>query len=209
MGNNMCVYNLSEERKQMRKKILRIVKKGIRNVGENYFKLKTTYEPNGIVRERAFCYELYHQIRKLQENGIHEIPFSLNGEIDKRGHQEFEEDDRKNPDFIFHIPGKMEGNTTIIEVKGSLENKYIKGTLCDLKTILTFIKKYKYKFGIMIIYNYSKENAINMLGSKLLEFKNNDLYNQYNEYYSKVDIIFVENNINVINKTLKEILEEI
>lgn len=30
------------------------------NIEAPYFKLETTYEPSGIVRERVFCYELYH-----------------------------------------------------------------------------------------------------------------------------------------------------
>ena len=42
-----------------------MIKSALRNIEMGYFNLVTTYEPSGIVRERVFCYELYHQIRLL------------------------------------------------------------------------------------------------------------------------------------------------
>ena len=44
-----------------------ILLEALEKVGIKYYKLETTYEPSGVVRERVFCYELYHQIRCLQE----------------------------------------------------------------------------------------------------------------------------------------------
>ena len=76
----------------------------------NFSNLKTTYEPSGIVRERAFCYELYHQLRLVQGE---EHILTLNGEIDKRGHMDYENIDKKNPDFVFHIPGEIHANTIV------------------------------------------------------------------------------------------------
>ena len=50
------------------KEILDIIYKSAEQVTQNYFKLTTTYEPSGIVRERVFCYELYHQLRLVLGN---------------------------------------------------------------------------------------------------------------------------------------------
>lgn len=86
-------------------KYLNIIIEGLNRVEEPYYHIKTTYALSGIVRERAFCYELYHQIRCIQTER-NEMQLSLNGEIDKRGHLEFDKDDQKNPDFVFHIPVK-------------------------------------------------------------------------------------------------------
>jgi len=127
-------------------------------VEQPYYNLATTYMSNGIVRERVFCYELYHQMRCLQEiRG--EKRLSLNGEIDKRGHKDFQVEDRKNPDFVFHIPGQMEGNTFVVEVKGTISKDCIK----DFQTISTFIQRCQYKFGVFILYNYSLDECRNAL----------------------------------------------
>lgn len=133
---------------------LDIIIEALNYVEQPFYNLKTTYEPTGIVRERAFCYELYHQIRCLQTNR-NETRLTLNGEIDKRAHPEFDRVDRKNPDFVFHIPGQMIGNTFIVEVKGTAKDSYIEKCIKDFETIELFVRKYQYKAGIFILYNYS------------------------------------------------------
>lgn len=127
-----------------------LVKKSLEGIGQEYFKLTTTYEPSGIVRERVFCYELYHQIRLNMRT---DYALSLNGEIDKRGHVDFRPTDQKNPDFVFHVPGTHEGNTLIVEVKGTLTRH--KEIIQDFSTILRFVKNYQYQAGIFILYNHS------------------------------------------------------
>jgi hypothetical protein len=94
------------------------MERSLESVGQEYFRLTTTYEPSGIVRERVFCYELYRRIR-LTMSDDHAL--SLNGEIDKRGHVDFHPADQKNPDFVFHVPGTHEGNTLVVEVKGHID----------------------------------------------------------------------------------------
>ena len=42
---------------------IQLIKAALERVEPGYYRLATTYEPSGIIRERAFCYELYHQIR--------------------------------------------------------------------------------------------------------------------------------------------------
>jgi hypothetical protein len=128
---------------------INVIEQALMNVGDGYFRVITSYSPNGIVRERVFCYELYHQLRLAMKDSA---LLSLCGEIDKRGHMGFEEGDRKNPDFILHNAGNFQNNELIIEVKGKLiKNQIIK----DFDTIHTFIKKYEYKNGMFILYNYS------------------------------------------------------
>lgn len=123
---------------------LRAVKHGLSGVAQQYYRLQTTYKPNGIVRERVFCYELYHQIR-LYTQATNDRLY-LHGEIDKRGHVLFEETDRKNPDFVFHMPGSMDGNTMVIEVKGAFRSK--NSITKDFETLSSFISKYKYEYGV-------------------------------------------------------------
>ncbi|MGO9246200.1 MAG: hypothetical protein ACLP0A_14175 [Verrucomicrobiia bacterium] len=142
---------------------IELVKTGLTQVKPGYFKLKTTYEPSGIVRERVFCYELYHKVRSMMKD---DDALSLNGEIDKRGHRDFKKRDQKNPDFVFHIPGEFAGNTVIVEVKGSVKDP--SGILKDFAVLLRFIKEYQYLAGIFILYNHSFSELVNALGGDLV-----------------------------------------
>ena len=86
-----------------------------------------------IYRERVYCYELYHQMRK--EWPPH-CDYSLNGEVHKGGHPILGPRGFGNvmPDFLVHRPGPggMAHNHAIIEVKGpdvddeDLENDLVK-----------------------------------------------------------------------------------
>ena len=91
------------------------------SVDSNYFAVPVAGRDDPIVRERAFCYELYHQLRlRLEGTGF---SYTLHGEIDKRGHPHFADCVRnKNPDFVVHRPGTLgaEGNLVVIEVKPPL-----------------------------------------------------------------------------------------
>lgn len=160
------------------KKYLNIIIEALNNMDERYYNLKTTYEPAGIVRERVFCYELYHQIRCVQTKQ-RETKLSLNGEIDKRGHPEFDEHDQKNPDFVFHIPGKTSGNTIVMEVKGKIKGEYTEKCIKDFKTLEVFVRKYHYKVGIFLLYNYSSTEFIETLQEKLKDHFINLSDNKY------------------------------
>lgn len=142
-----------------------LIKHALPQVGPGYFILTTTYEPSGIVRERVFCYELYHQLRKIMTTNL---DLTLNGEIDKRGHIDFAQNDQKNPDFVFHIPGTHEGNTLVIEVKGKL-NPCV-DIKKDFNTITTFIEKYGYIAGIFVLYNHSLSELKQTAGQVLRRF---------------------------------------
>lgn len=129
-----------------------IILEALENVDNSYYNIPTTFNSEGIVRERVFCYEFYHQLRCLAKKDSN-TNIKINGEIDKRGHELFDEDDQKNPDFIFHLPGTMEKNLIIVEVKGKM-SRGKNGCIKDFKTLKTFLEKYQYKIGIFILYNH-------------------------------------------------------
>jgi hypothetical protein len=155
--------------------LIRFIKAAALRVPEKYLKLQTTYEPPGITRERVFCYELYHQLRVQMGDG-HAI--TLNGEIDKRGHPNFKEDHRKNPDFVFHIPGEMEGNTIIMEVKGTLDADIDS----DFGKMHTFITDYQYQAGVFLLYNNGMEDLIR---------SKREVLNNYKDYRSSEHITII------------------
>lgn len=95
-----------------------------------YFRLKIHGGPS-VFRERVYCYELYHQMRKLWST---QNTFFLNGEVDKQAHPLFQrlEAAGAKPDLLIHTPGDSAGNYAIIEVKHSLSDKGIRK---DLQTL--------------------------------------------------------------------------
>lgn len=139
-----------------------LLRHSLLQVDASYFRLLTTYRRLGIVRERLFCYELYHQMRNLMTQ--HHI-LSLHGEIDKRGHTDFAQQHRRNPDFVFHIPGTHEGNLIVVEVKGELtkRNQVHK----DFETLLVFASSYGYKSGVFILYNHTLGEFDEWFGAEL------------------------------------------
>jgi hypothetical protein len=153
---------VNQEQITMLRDYIDLVKLALSQMDASYYRLLTTYNQAGIVRERIFCYELYHQIRSCMRPD-HDI-LSLHGEIDKGGHADFAVDDQFNPDFVFHVPGTHEFNTLVIEVKGNLHKK---GILKDFTTLLTFTSKYQYKAGIFILFGHSFGELIDAAGEDL------------------------------------------
>jgi hypothetical protein len=148
-----------------------LFKKALPRIKPSYFRLTTTYEPSGIVRERVFCYELYHQIRSIMTD---DKKLSLNGEIDKRSHKDFEKGDRKNPDFVFHMPGKRHFNALVVEVKGKLldfRGRPLNSIRKDFETIRLFINKYNYRAGVFILYNHSFEELMKRHGQTIAQLR--------------------------------------
>lgn len=130
------------------------------NVGEKYFQLPVTYR-DYVVRERAYCYELYHQIRqRLPEN----FTYTLSGEISKAGHPFIAPHCGEIiPDFLVHNPGHMgpDDNLIIVEVKtieGAIYNQEGRYLLKDMKTIncMTSLENGYYK-GIILIFGVDKD----------------------------------------------------
>lgn len=122
-----------------------LVVDALQNVQNEYFEIKQTEKKSTKKRERVFCYELYHQMRKLQERNKH-LDLTINGEINKAGHLVIKEN--FDPDFVIHKQGVMENNHAVIEVKTS---KRKKGILKDFETIKCMVDCYDYKIGIFLI----------------------------------------------------------
>ncbi|CEI83016.1 hypothetical protein J18TS1_07320 [Oceanobacillus oncorhynchi subsp. incaldanensis] len=114
--------------------------------------------------ERVFCYELYHQLRKIMEENRLNEKVILQAELRKA--QVSDEitqlfgvnstDGVYYPDFLIHEPGTYENQDLIIEVKA---NPKLSTTdmLNDIKKIDQFINRYNYKKGIFLAINVNKE----------------------------------------------------
>jgi hypothetical protein len=135
----------------------RLLAVATQHVGAEYYSIPRD-GMDGHYRERAYCYELYHQMRLgwpcLGQQGL-----LINGELDKSHHVLFKEASIRDakPDFLVHSPGNREGNHTIIEVKksDSGEAKWCN----DIETIAAFMKKRTpekylpdYRHGIFLIF---------------------------------------------------------
>lgn len=107
-------------------------------------------------RERVYCYELYHQMRCLWPGG----PYTLNGEVDKSGHRKLREvnADRCKPDLLVHVPGNMEGNFAVIEVKSC--NASTRGLRKDLETLKLFSRDVGYQRSVYLIYGFKSAAAV-------------------------------------------------
>ena len=182
-----------------------MIKGSLDNVGDEYYKITTTYESSGIVRERVFCYELYHQMRSVQSaRGLTDV--QIHGEIDKSGHIAFDRNSRKNPDFVFHVPGMMKGNAIVVEVKGKIEGNYQEGVYKDIVTLSKFTNnKHYYHSGVLIIYNYTYDEFLRKIG----EFLKNRL--QENKVPTDKIIIICKKSKSIpsVIKKLNDFLEEV
>jgi hypothetical protein len=109
-------------------------------IGVEYFKLPIAdmTEEEAAYRERVYCYELYHRWRCHWPDGF---SCSLHGEVDKSGHSLIP--DSPKPDFLVHVPGSMENNLLVMEVKTC--KLYNKETA--LKNLIKFRRELKDQKG--------------------------------------------------------------
>ncbi|HBQ6493292.1 methionyl-tRNA formyltransferase-like protein [Klebsiella pneumoniae] len=116
-------------------------------ISENYFCLNRFESPT-VLRERHYCYELYHQMRCIWPSHNEYI---LSGEIDKASHYYIKDlvGSFPIPDLLIHIPGTM-NNEAIIEVKTTkLERNGIEK---DITNLSIFLEKAEYKRAIFLIF---------------------------------------------------------
>ena len=183
-----------------------VIIEALETMPEEYYYVTTSYSADGIVRERVFCYELYHRMRCIQETNDKRA-FVIHGEIDKRGHNLFSSDSRKNPDFVFHVPGCMRFNGVVVEVKGKIDNaKYKDEAINDIKTLAKFTKpEHEYKCGIFLLYNYSLLEFCGHMRGKL-----KDWFGENEFDISKIEVICKKDCMTRYeNKSLSEIMEDI
>jgi hypothetical protein len=119
---------------------------------ERYFRLAVTGQAQPAVRERAYCYELYHQLRLALPNHD-EFPFALHGEVDKRGHPALTEAvGGRNPDFIVHTPGEQGpgANLAVVEVKGC--GVFGDPRTKDADSLVAFVERAEYFKGVAVVF---------------------------------------------------------
>lgn len=130
----------------------------LKNVSDEFWRLPRAYG-GSVIRERAFCYELYHQLRMCQIdlrdnrlNGL--LDLTVTGEIDKRGYSVLETNEQKNPDFVFHKAGESCSNEVVMEVKGRIDGRYIEEIINDFDTLALFIAHpyLHYNIGVFLLY---------------------------------------------------------
>lgn len=134
-------------------------------ISRQYFQLPVDGQEDPIYRERVYCYELYHQLRSIWPE---DCGYSLGGEVDKAGHRLIRGNDLDNakPDFLVHIPGDMDGNHAVIEIKPvHAANNAIRA---DIETLRNFRDYAGYERGILYIYGNpengnARERARNLL----------------------------------------------
>jgi len=111
----------------------------------HYFQISTAGSDELIYRERVYCYELYHQLRNALRD---DFPYKLDGEMDKVGHPIIRGGEK--PDFIVHVPGRMDRNLVVIEIKPiTVENRELEK---DINTLKRFLKEADYRHAIMLMY---------------------------------------------------------
>ena len=127
---------------------LKCLMKAMQNIDSHYFQLHFSGSEALKYRERVYCYELYHQLRLLLGD---DFPYKLDGELDKKSHICYPNGEK--PDFVIHIPGKMEQNLVVIEVKPVTVKDHIKELGKDFDKLKMFIsEEAKYYRAIMLIY---------------------------------------------------------
>ena len=130
----------------------------------------------------------------------------IHGEIDKSEHVALDSDARKNPDFVFHVPGMMKGNAIVVEVKGKIEGNYQEGVYKDIVTLSKFTNnKHYYHSGILILYNYTYDEFLRTIG----KFLKNRL--QENKVSTDKIIIICKKSKSIpsVIKKLNDLLEEV
>lgn len=154
------------------KNLSEILQEATQNIQSHYF-LLPRFEGDDILRERHYCYELYHQMRCLWPR---DSEFILSGEIDKQSHNFIHDliGSFPIPDFLIHTPGTM-NNEAIIEVKTS--NLQPVGIEKDIKNLSKFIEKANYKKAILLIFGESFNDKKLLLIKKIYQSLNNERIN--------------------------------
>lgn len=134
--------------------LTRILQDGTAGVTRDYFRLNIA---GGIpvYRERVYCYELYHQMRKRWPGPC---PYRLNGEVDKSAHPILK-DLKQKPDLLVHGPGYMHKNHAIIEVKSADVKRRQSGLIKDLRTLLLFRRRAGYERAVLLVYGNESESV--------------------------------------------------
>jgi hypothetical protein len=130
-------------------------------IGHEYFQLPIAGREPALY-ERVYCYELYHQMRCRWPEDTNLV---LSGEIPKRGHEIIMEmiENPVIPDFLIHVPGSMEHNYAIMEIKSS--RAVGAGIVKDLATLDQFRVNVGYHRAIYLFYGGVDEELVRELAA--------------------------------------------
>jgi len=149
------------------KELTAVLTEATRSIDAAYFHLNID-GGDAIYRERVYCYELYHQMRNQWPR---ESPFYLNGEIDKSAHPILTElgAAHAKPDLLVHMPGYMDGNYAIIEVKSPRAS--LREIKIDLDKLAIFVNRVGYRRAIYLHYGYDNDGVVKRVAeiSSLME----------------------------------------
>lgn len=148
LWEHSAIYATREKTEAWWNIFYKVLLKCIRSIDEKYFTIER-YEADAVLRERVYCYELYHQLRcNLPED----FPYTVHGELDKQKHHFIINllGERRVPDFLIHKPGSMDeaANLVIIEVKTA--ECPLEDAKKDLTKMEEFISKAKYHYGVFL-----------------------------------------------------------
>ena len=141
----------------------------LRSVSKQYYGTANLWGTGIKHGERAFCYELYHELRNSMD--LHRrsgyTTFQnvvLQGELKKYmvTHVDMAAefygirplDAEYFPDLLLHGPGNTENQLAIVEVKCNPSLSFA-AVLSDIKKINQFITRYRYELGIFLAVNVS------------------------------------------------------
>jgi hypothetical protein len=128
-------------------------------VGPAYFQLPVAGREEPQYRERVYAYELYHLVRSNWPATLGR--YSLGGEVDKRGHPLIRGNklDNAKPDLIVHVPGDMEQNLAVVEIKSSLPTESEVRT--DIEKLAAFCNDRlgRYDAGYFLVYGTKEEHV--------------------------------------------------
>ncbi len=171
----------------MRVNIEKLLKSATKGIAAEWFSI-TNLEENNQLKERVYCYELYHQLRCLPLGKKLVWQAEL---VKRRGR-------RSNfsgeiPDFLLHEPGVNDKNYLVMEVKRcdnlaskkqeikqkqkqeqeQEQKKYkLEGLAKDLQTLSKFLERNAYKYAFLLIFGASSETeSESVILSKLKEAK--------------------------------------
>jgi len=122
----------------------------------SYFRLNID-GGNPVYRERVYCYELYHQMRRRWPA---ECDFELNGELDKAAHPILKKlgAAHAKPDLLVHRPGHMSWNHAIIEVKKAEAPN--DGIRKDIHTLDLFLRNVGYQRAIYLFFGHAANDRL-------------------------------------------------
>ncbi|NOQ26786.1 MAG: hypothetical protein GQ564_15605 [Bacteroidales bacterium] len=147
-----------------------LIKEALTNVGEIYYKQPTVKDGEFKYGERVFCYELYHQLRCMQERFKDLV---ISGEAVKSKFQSQDLENNKMPDMLIHNFGMHENNEVIIEAKTDVRSvkKDIEKDFEILNTFTHSDSCFNYKLGISLVVNHDLKEYLSEQKDKLDNIK--------------------------------------